>query len=46
MHTCEELWEFDRKNDCLLKSLFGTFQASNILPFDIRLLADDSGIES
>ncbi len=44
--TCEELREFDRKNDGLLKSLLGTFQTSNILPFDIRLLADDSGIES
>jgi hypothetical protein len=41
----EQVRELDGKNDCLFQSFFCLFQASNILPFYVRLVRQNSTLK-
>ena len=40
--TCEDFFESDGKNDCLLQSIFSILESFNILPFNVGFLGNDS----
>jgi len=39
--TLEKLWEFNRHNDCFLKSFFGALKTSDIAPLNIWLFGNN-----